>query len=220
MGSENGQERLCRNLALRYLKTLYTELFEIVKLNLLFLVTSLGIVTLPAACCGMGRVTWSMVQEEDYKLGKLYWSTFKAEFLRSFCAGVILFPSLTIFGAASFLYYRLLSDQSILYFPFVLSCMVFAGLFMTSISLFLMIPLVDLPVHKLFKNAFLLLFLRPRSYLAAFFVIVPMTVLTVLCVPYSAPILLLLWFAAMQLLATFCVFENIQIHMIGHRDDE
>lgn len=74
----------------RYMETLWREFFEMLKLNLLFLVTCIPIVTIPASITAMSRITVTMVQDKNHFLWPDYWKAFKRDFLKSLLGGLIL----------------------------------------------------------------------------------------------------------------------------------
>ena len=53
-----------------FFKVLYENLFELVQLNFLWILSCLPLVTIPAACTAACRISLRMLQQEDYRLEK------------------------------------------------------------------------------------------------------------------------------------------------------
>ena len=70
-----------------FLKILYHELFEIMELNLLFLLLCIPVVTIPPVCAAMSKVTLCMVRQKEYSLRKTFWPTFRQSFGKSLLGG-------------------------------------------------------------------------------------------------------------------------------------
>ena len=74
----------------RYFEILWREFFPLLKLNLLFIISCLPIVTIPAALTAMNRITVTMVRDRNYFMLSDYWDAFKRDFFRSLLAGVLV----------------------------------------------------------------------------------------------------------------------------------
>ena len=70
-----------------FFKVLYENLFELVQLNFLWILSCLPLVTIPAACTAVCRISLRMLQQEDYRLGKEFWKEFRRSFWRSLQTG-------------------------------------------------------------------------------------------------------------------------------------
>lgn len=96
----------------RYMETLWREFFEMLKLNLLFLVTCIPIVTIPASITAMSRITVTMVQDKNHFLWPDYWKAFKRDFLKSLLGGLILAAMVAAFSISTWFYYRLMRENT------------------------------------------------------------------------------------------------------------
>ena len=192
-----------------FFKTLYAEMFEIVGLNLLFLIFCLPVVTVPAACTAMSRVTLRMVRQESYSLGKDFWRSFSQNFGKSFFGGWMLFLGLGVSGYGALFYYCRLSDPAF-YLPFFLSFMVTALFGAAALFLFPLIATIDLPLRALLRNAVLLPLLYPCRTLMVIVLIGMMGLLSFLFIPYTAPVILLLLFSVSSLLASNSISAGIR----------
>ena len=75
-----------------YMDLLWRELFELLKLNLLFVLSCVPIITLPAALTAMRRITSVMVRDENHFLWPDYWKAFRRDFWKSLGGGAAIAP--------------------------------------------------------------------------------------------------------------------------------
>lgn len=192
-----------------FFKILYTEMFEIIGLNLLFLMLCLPVVTIPAACTAMSRVTLHVARREEYSMGKTFWLTFRQNFGKSFLGGGVVLLGQGISGYSAWFYYRLL-ENPVFWFPFFLSFMVAVILSAAALYLFPMIASIDLPIRTLLKNAMLLPFLYPCRILTALLLIGVLGLVCILLAPHTVPVILLLLFSVSSLIAANAVSAGIR----------
>ena len=140
----------------RFGEVLLNEWWELLKLNLLFIVSCLGIITIPAALTAMNRICIMMEENEVHVLRRDYWAAFRRDFLRSTLGGAILAALLLLFGYVALLYAQFAASRS--YLIFLGAVMIFLVLlvFMTGMYFFPMNARVDLPAGILLRNSFLL----------------------------------------------------------------
>ena len=74
---------------IRFLKTMFREFWELMKLNFLFLLTCLGVVTIPAAITARHYITLTMYRDKNHFLWRDYMKAFKTDFWRSLLGGVV-----------------------------------------------------------------------------------------------------------------------------------
>lgn len=194
---------------LTFFKTLYMEMFELMGLNVLFLICCLPLVTIPVACTAMSKVTLCMVRQEDYRLWKLFWRTFRQNFRKSLLGGLPLFLGIGVCGYSAVFYYHLL-EQPVFYVPFLLSVGTAVVLSGAGLFFFPLIATIDLPLRTLFKNAFLLQLLSPVKVLAALSFITVCGTACILLIPHTVPVLALLLFSLCSLISAFVVSDGIR----------
>ena len=75
-----------------YMDMLWREFFELLKLNLLFVLSCVPIITIPAALTAMHRITSVMVRDENHFLWPDYWKAFRRDFWKSLGGGAAIAP--------------------------------------------------------------------------------------------------------------------------------
>lgn len=190
---------------LRLLMISGTHFWKLVGVNLLFLLFSLPVVTLPAALCALNRVCILI-----YRKGNCFlWMDFREEFRRSFLRSLlpaVLFGGLTFAG---YFFMSLGAANGI----YPVWCMIFwsAGI-LAAVSgicwgayFFALVPLLDQKTAGILKNAFFLCMVRPSRALLALAVVLGMSFIAAVLMPVFIVALILLWFAVTQSLVCYLV---------------
>ena len=94
----------------RFMTILFAEFFDLVKTNMLFLVVSLAVVTIPAAVSGMARVTMNMMAGKNHFPANDFFEPFRHRFLRCLGVGAIFFAA-AVFACLSILLYTSLGVE-------------------------------------------------------------------------------------------------------------
>ena len=151
--------------------TLRRELLSILTLNLLFIVTCLPVITIPAAITSMSRITGMMVQDQNYYLWGDYFKTFKKEFGRSLVGGLVFSTVIFLLLLAMLVYYSMFG-QSVLFMviaAFAVCLLIIAT--MASVYYWTMLAFVDLKVKTLLKNSLIMVMGCWKRTVLAFFVV-------------------------------------------------
>lgn len=198
----------------RYMETLWREFFEMLKLNLLFLVTCIPIVTIPASITAMSRITVTMVQDKNHFLWPDYWKAFKRDFLKSLLGGLILAAMVAAFSISTWFYYRLMRENTF----FVIlaggsACLLLSALMM-SLYFYPMLAVVDLPTLQLIKNSCILTFVNIKRSLPALLLCVLFEGLGIGLLPYSAPFVALIMFSITNFSSSFLVYPAIESRVL------
>ena len=141
-----------------YMDMLWREFFELLKLNLLFVLSCVPIITIPAALTAMHRITSVMVRDENHFLWPDYWKAFRRDFWKSLGGGAAIAAVMALFVLSTVFYYNLMQVNKV----FVLlagfaACVVLLTL-CVSFYFFPMLAMVDLPLGALLKNSMALVF--------------------------------------------------------------
>jgi uncharacterized membrane protein YesL len=150
-----------------FFDVLRREWWEMVKLNILFLLFSLPVVTMPAATLAMARVARSFAADENTYLLR----DFLEAFYRYAWRGTVLIVLCAVMTGASgyaAVSYAQAAHLDIIYsFPLAISVMVTAFLCLMSAYAIVMAVSYDPPISKIFRQAALLALLKPLPMLAA-----------------------------------------------------
>ncbi len=194
--------------AARFFFLLTTHLSKLIRLNALFLLFCLPVVTIPAAVSAMNRVSMLLVRD-----GVCFvWTDFIAEFKSDFLKSVTVFLFNAVFFAfAAFCFFAgqrsgAQPQRFILYAASVV--LYILGVLLGSYS-FSMLALCQLSAGDILRNAFSLIFLEPKTDLLLV-VFVGGVALCFLCfLPYTAPLIVLGIFSLLSLASSVICFDPL-----------
>lgn len=199
----------------RFLDTLWREFFSLLKLNLLFLLFCLPVVTIPAAQTAMSKVTVMMARDENCFLWHEFWNAFKQDFGRSLLGGIAILAATAIFALSTWFYYMLSQMHWMFIILAAASACMLLGAYFTSMYFFPMLATVELPTSKLLKNSFILGFTCFKRTLPGAFFCLALSFCGVGLLPYSAPFVFLIQFSLVSLIGCFWVIPPIEEKILG-----
>lgn len=202
-----------RGVAL-YMEILLREFGEMVKLNLLFLLFCLPIVTIPAAGTALCRVTLSMVRDRPRFLWAEFRNSFTGNFRKSTIVGTLWLSGVAVVGYTIWFYTAAAQEYPILYILLAAAALMLIVVVMAGQYLFPLIALTDLSFPALIKDALLLgVACLPRSLLALA-CRGAMLLLAAAFFPLSIPVIVLIWPALVNFTAAFCVYGGIRDYVL------
>ncbi len=192
----------------------YQHLFELLKLNLLFILLCLPIITIPAALTAMGNVTLKIIREEVFFFGEDFWGVFRKNFGKSLIIGL---PAGLILAASVFVitFYRAALSISLLnYVPLVIAVITVVMVLFVGAYAFPMLSTIDLPLGKILRNSLILALMRLPYNAAAFLGIAFIWLLTLVTLPVSLLIIISCLFSLSSLISSFCVWSGIRKYIL------
>lgn len=199
--------------AKRFFFLLATHPWKLVTLNLMFLMFSIPVVTIPAAVCGVNRVLIKLVREGNCFLWSEFIKEFKANLFKSLPFG-LLFASLLFMS-----YYALSvstssadSGQSI--FAGAIGLFILGLTLLFSSYVFVLLPSLALKNKHIAKNAMILMVTEWKTDLLIIGSIVAIAFIIGALFPYTAVLLLFIWFSLQQLIICTAVNETMQRRII------
>lgn len=199
---------------------IWREFFGLLKLNLLFIITALPVVTLPAALTAMSRITATMVRDENYFLWEDYWRAFKRDFGKSLLVGFAYILIIILLLSTAYFYYFLYDVSKLFTIIAGIIVMLALMIWVSTFYCFTMLSLVDLPVGKLVKNALVLTAANWKGSVIALLLALLLTVLGLGCFPLSVLFVVLIEFSLTSLLTTLQVYPIIEERVMEKPQEE
>jgi len=204
-----------KGLAL-FFSVLWREFWELFKLNLVFILACIPVVTIPAAMTAISKVIVRMLMDKPgYTFGEFY-SAFKAEWKRSTIAGLIYYPFVLISMFGPFFY----SAQVESLLLFILSIFLFGAVLIVGFYLFPAIALFDIRLKDIFRNAALLTVLRMPYNILALLVVAALSLMAFMFLPASFPAVVLILFSLNSFITTFCAYTGFKRFVIDDSNPE
>lgn len=147
-----------------YFDTFYTHLGSFFLLNLLTLLCSLPVFTIPAAICAMNRVCGQLIRKGYCFLAKTYFEEFRQSLFRSLTLGSLY----TAFGVSGFICicYGIAYEGSGIGAVSKIFGFVEIGIsFLLSGWSFLFLSIQNLPARRVLSNTLVMLILEPKCSL-------------------------------------------------------
>ncbi|MBX5156911.1 MULTISPECIES: YesL family protein [unclassified Rhizobium] len=169
-----------------FAEILAREWWEMVKLNVLFILASLFVVTLPAALAAMARVSVAFVEDRNTYLLREFTEAFLRYFWRATAWGLALTGALAICIHAIMTYAAGARDDLLLAAPLTIALAAAAFVAVFACHLIVLMVMRDLPALRLLRLAALASVLRPFPALAALTFVATLWLAHILFYPVSA----------------------------------
>lgn len=173
-----------RGLAL-FAETFAREWWEMVKLNLLFILAALPLVTLPAALAATASVSLAHVEDRNSWLLRDFSEAFRRYFLRTTLLGFALAFGFALGGLAIATYAAAARDNVLNAVPLTVSLVATAFLAVFACHLLVLMVMRDLPTMRLVRLAALASLIRPVPVLIALTFVAALWLAHILFYPVS-----------------------------------
>ncbi|MCQ2437346.1 MAG: DUF624 domain-containing protein [Clostridia bacterium] len=209
------RERVSRRGFAGFMEMLWREFFELLKLNLLFILTCIPVITIPAAMAAMHHITVTMVEDKNHFLWQDYWRIFKRDFVKATLGGLIYAVAIAIFVLSTYFYYNLMAWHMLTVIFAGLSACLLILIVMSSMYFFPMLVRVELKLKPLLKNAVFMTFANIKRSLLAFLWLVIFLGAGIGLLPLSALYGLLIMFSFSAFIVDYVVWPPIRDQVIA-----
>jgi len=196
-----------------FFSLLISKLLSLIIVNLLFILTSVPLFTISQSIAAMNKTMQHILSGGEESILKVYFRTFKTEFLPSFGIGALSILLLSGLAYGSYIYY-LNNDRWSYVFFFFLLVLLFILAYSILMWAYMMKVAVKLSLKSVLKNAIILTFSYPKQTIFGSIGSLIIVVAGVFWFPYSTPLLLLIVFSFACFVSTFSCFQVIQRDII------
>ena len=193
---------------------LKTHFWKLVTLNLLLLLFSLPLITIPAAFCGMNRVLLKLYREGNCFVWAEFIKEFRANIWKALPFGLI--GAIVLFSSYYFLSLSISispNHTDIFTAAIGLLLLFFAVLFNSYVFAFL--PMLDLKNSQIARNAFIFMVTQWKTNLAILGSVAASVIFVVASFPYSLFFLLFITIALQQYMTCAAIHTPLQEKIIG-----
>jgi len=195
-----------------FFSTLWREFGELCKLNFVLMLLCAPVVTAPAAITAMSRVMIYMFMDEPIYTFSVFFDAFRDEWKRATIMGVIYFPTLAALVFGQYFYSAVMEN-----FPLsVISMFACVVTVIAGFYIFPMIAAVNIGITGILKNAVILTFIRIPQNIAALMAVALLTLAVILLLPYSAIVVIVIYFALIGFITVFCAYTGIKKFVISN----
>lgn len=184
-----------------------THFWKLITANLLFVLFSLPVITLPAALTALNRVCVIIYKDGNIFLWDEFWKEFKRSFFRSILPGLGF--ALLLFGG----YFFMSLGNGNLQLGFIGVVFWAVGILMTTAAVilgeyfFVISAVLDIGVGGAMKNSLLLWMSRPGRGLLIFAWVILMSVAIAALLPIGLVLLFLIWAVLTQYPVSFLIYD-------------
>ncbi len=196
-----------------FFEILWREFWTLLKLNMLFLVFCIPVVTIPAAITAMSRITLTMMRDKNHFLFRDFFSCFKKEFLKSLGAGAIVFVIMALSAFGVWFYTSLEALGWLRMIPAAIGAGCFIIILLMGNYIFAQIAYLEVPFGKMFKNAFYLVFVCIKRNLIVLVINAILLGLGIGMLPYSLPAFIMIIFSLANFVAMFHAYPAMQKYL-------
>lgn len=186
----------------RFLEIVSSQCGSLLKVNLLFLLGCIPIVTLPLSLYAMNCVVLQMVRDRPIKCLRDYWEAFRRNWKRGYLAFLLTVPPLGLAGCGARFYLGHTSSNLLLWLPFLVCSTIFLVTLLSSGYLYGLLG-SGKTVREAVRLAVLLGVAKPLRSVPAALCFYGLPLLAVLLFPLSGLYLLLIGFSFPCLLGHF-----------------
>lgn len=184
------------------------ESWELFKLNLMVVVTSLPIVTIPAARSAQASVCMAMVEDRNHYLWLDFWESFRHSFWRATATGWIVYLAMMVAGYVAYLYAQAAMHLAPYYIaPMGVAAAVLVFLLVMNCHLYPLLTFKRLSVREALSLSAQAALINSRAGLLAVTADVVIWGVTMMFYPMSSFLILGLNFAFCGLVAAFVAHD-------------
>ncbi|WP_297419986.1 YesL family protein [Clostridium sp.] len=194
------------------------EFTSLIKLNLIFIVSCIPIITIGPAIGAMTSVTMKMVQDKPSDLYYDFKEAFKKNWKSSFLIWILSIILLALLGKA--LAFCIASEALI--YNIIISILIIAGI-LIGIWLIYIYPMsvsIDLPLRTVVKNSFLLSLAYIKYSFLTLILCMALIEASIIFLPFTIPIMFFFTFSFVSFLSSFCAWHGIKKHILKFSNDE
>lgn len=181
--------------------------WELIQLNLLFILFSLPLVTIPAALVATTRITVLMLEDRNVYLGRDFLDAFRRKFWPATALGFMTAIAVGLSGYAAFIFFQAARANVLLALPLTVSASTTIFALITTGYAFALLAMNDRRLASLLKSAMLSTLARPLPMLAALAFVGLLWVLHILFYPVSIFMPAVINFSFGTLAVTFGVHQ-------------
>lgn len=183
----------------------FRKFWNIIKINLLYVIFCIPIVTIGPATAGMTYVLRNYAREEHAFVFGDFWDAFKSNFKQSFITGILQAILLFVFYYVIAFYYLNLSAGTMYYICLGISLFFVMALLFASNYIYLMIVTLDLKLKDIYKNGLIFAFVGLKENLftlLGYIIVIGIPLLILLFAPIEISIIATILLVAMLVPAT------------------
>lgn len=187
---------------LRFFEILQLECMTLVKLNLIFIISCIPVITIPPAIFAMNQVIRKMMLDQPVLCFYDFRTAFKNYLKRAYIAFFLVASMLIISGIGLYFYLKLAQENFLFFIPFMFCSTIFLITLLSSTYLYGILG-TDIKIFQAIHMAFMLGIGKPLRAILAVLSYYGLLFFAILAFPFSAMYLLFIGFSVPCLIGNF-----------------
>ena len=197
-----------------FLETLIRELGSLIKLNFLFLLFSIPIITIPASFAALTNVSMKIARQQHVFVFSDFKESFKKNWKQSSLLGIIFLLLFSLITISLIFYSNASSNNNLLYVPLFICIFINLLLLFSFIYSFPLLTTVKLSLKDTLKNSFLLSIISLKNTLIAIVFTIIIFSVSIFLFPFTIFAILTLSFSLTAFINSFFSWPAIQQYVI------
>lgn len=197
-----------------FIQIFIARFWDIIKLNIIFILYCIPIITIGPALGALSSITMSMIQGKHIYIFSDFHDAFKANWKQSTICYFICCLIFILLGVSLLFYFRLAQEKPIFYFIFFV-CLSITFLFvLASLYIYPLLTTASLCIKDIFKNSILLSLVCLKNSLLCTLVYVIILGLNLFFFPLTFLLLLVFTFSTLSFITSFATWSGIKKFII------
>ena len=196
------------------LKLMFTEIGALCKLNILFLLSCIPLVTIGPAIGALSSVTIQMICERSSQPVREYLHALRDHFGKCFGAGVAVSAVGIMLGVAAVFYWNASRGVAVLFSIFLFISILICGFFLAAAYLFPICVMTKLSLKDAIRGAWMLSLACPYHSIPAALCDGGMIVVGLMFWPLSVPLMLTLLFSTANIVISYAAWADMKKYMM------
>jgi len=192
-----------------------TRFWDILKLNIIFIIYCIPLVTIGPAFAALTSITMSMIQRKHIYILSDFHEAFKTNWKQSLACSFIVGLIFTLLYIALLFYFRFAHEKPIFYVIFFI-CLSITILFgLACMYIYPLITTVSLSIKNILKNSLFLSIVCLKNTLLGTLVYVLILGINIFFFPYTFPLFLIFTFSLLSFISSFTSWPGIKKFIVN-----
>jgi uncharacterized membrane protein YesL len=197
-----------------FFQLFFTRFWDMIKLNIIFIIYCIPIITIGPALSALTSINISMIQRRHIYILSDFHKAFKANWKQSLICSFICTFIFTLLGVAIFFYFKKAQENTIFH-PLVFICLFITILLgLASLYIYPLLSTISLSVKDIFKNSIFLSITCLKNTLAGALAYGLILGINLVFFPLTIPLILIFTFSVLSFISSFTAWSGIKKYII------
>ena len=197
-----------------FFQLFFTHFWDMIKLNIIFIIYCIPIITIGPALSALTSITISMIQRRHIYILSDFHKAFKANWKQSLICSFIYTSIFTLLSVAVFFYFKK-AQENIIFYTLVFMCLFMdISLGLASLYIYPLLTTISLSVKDIFKNSIFLSIACFKNTLTGVLVYGLILGINLVFFPLTILLMLIFTFSILSFISSFTSWPGIKKYII------